>query len=96
MRLGSHSARSARDEWQRIPSNKIAYNLAERNYTGKHVPSKSANAVPTFSPRFRGVGGKIESPWVGGFGSRGAPANWSFNDDSKSAAPKKVSISPAV
>ena len=62
MRLGSHSARAARNEWQRIPPNKIAHDLAERNYTGKHIPSQPVNSSRSFSPRFRGVGGVPISP----------------------------------
>lgn len=62
MRLGSHSARAARNEWQRIPPNKIAHDLAERNYTGKHIPSQPVSSSRSFSPRFRGVGGVPISP----------------------------------
>ena len=90
MRLGSHSALTARDEWQRRPSNNIAYDLKERNYTGKHVPSQPVSrTVRAFSPRFRGVGGAAVSPgqvpMVGasspmGFGEHMAsPTNWVFD-----------------
>jgi hypothetical protein len=100
MRLGSHSALTARDEWQRIPSNKIAYDLSERNYTGKHIPSQPPKSARAFSPRFRGVGGSPESPRVGGtgsFGELGSPMKWGFDaKGGSSSRGKTVSISPAV
>ena len=97
MRLGGHSAATARDEWQRRPNNKIAYALSERNYTGKHVPSQPASSARAFSPRFRGVGGAEESPMAGaqappGFGDHTAsPANWGFGAKNGGRA---VAVSP--